>query len=109
MVCEAVSLGGKIPIAESDSDREKSYSGVSWSDVVEPVLSSLNGRSHLEMSIGSRMCIQAYNEILNRILDANVGKSGFMSLVNGFTKLICRENNPNKETLIDIAYISWSH
>jgi len=73
------------------------------------VLSSPSGRSHLGMSIGSRMCIQAYNEILNRLLDANVGKSGFISLVNGFMKLICRGNNPNKEPLIDIAYISWSH
>jgi len=55
------------------------------------------------------MCIQAYNEILNKILDMNVDKSGFMSLANGFMKLVHPENNPNKETLIDIPYISWSH
>jgi len=32
-----------------------------------------------------------------------------MSLVNGIMKLVCRENYPNKEALIDIPYVSWSH
>jgi len=35
-----------------------------------------------------RMYIQAYNEILNKILDMNVGKSDFMSLANGFMKQV---------------------
>jgi len=30
-----------------------------------------------------------------------VSKSGCMSLVNGIMKLVCRENYPNKEALID--------
>ena len=44
-----------------------------------------------------RMRIQAYNEILNKTLDENVGKSGCMSLTNGFMKLVRRENNLNKK------------
>jgi len=55
------------------------------------------------------MHIQAYNEALNKILDANVCKSGCMSLANEFMKLVRRGNYPNKKTLIDIPYVSWSH
>jgi len=36
------------------------------------------------------------------------GKSVFMSLTNGFMKLVCRENNLNKKTLVDISYVSCS-
>ena len=43
------------------------------------------------------------------MLDANVGKFGRMSLAYGFMKLVRRGNNPEKETLIDIPYILWSH
>ena len=56
-----------------------------------------------------RMHIQAYSEILNKVLDANVGKFGCMSLTNRFIKLVRRGNNPNKKTLIDIPYVSWRH
>jgi len=56
-----------------------------------------------------KMHIQAYNETLNKILDANVGMSDSMSLANGFMKLVCHENNSNKETFINIPYVSWSH
>ena len=52
------------------------------------------------------MHMQAYNETLNKVLDANVAKSGCMSIINEFMKLVRRENNPNKETLIDIFYVS---
>ena len=55
------------------------------------------------------MCIQAYNKILNKILDMNVGKYGFMSLANGFMKLVSRGNNPNKETLIDIPAVDRAY
>ena len=48
-----------------------------------------------------RMCIQAYSERLNKILDKNVGKSHCISLANGFIKLVSQENNPIKKTLID--------
>ena len=50
------------------------------------------------------MCIQAYNEILNNIIDANEGKSVFISVANGFMKLVRQRNNPNKKTLIYIPY-----
>jgi len=53
--------------------------------------------------------MQAYNETLNKMLDANVGKSGCMSLAHGFMKLVHRGNNSDMKTLIDIPYISWSH
>jgi len=52
-----------------------------------------------------RMRMQVYNEILNKILDTNVGKFGCISLVHGFMKLVHRENNPDKETLRYILHI----
>jgi len=42
------------------------------------------------------------------MLDANVGKFSCMSLAYGFMRLVRRENNLEKETLIDIPYISQS-
>ena len=82
--------------------------------VKEHVLPPLNGGNPISRRIyqvlkATRMRIQAYNEALNKMLDVNMGKFSCMSLAYGFMRLICRENNSDKETLIDISYISWSH
>jgi len=43
------------------------------------------------------------------MLDANVCKFNCMSLAYEFMRLVRRENNSDKETFINIPYISWSH
>jgi len=55
------------------------------------------------------MRTQVYNETLDKMLDANVGKFGCMSLSYGFIRSVRRGNNLDKKTLRDIPYISWSH
>jgi len=52
------------------------------------------------------MRLQAYNDLINNIIDMNVSKSDCMCLANGFIKLVRRGNNPNKKTLVDIPYVS---
>jgi len=72
---------------------------VYWQDEEKPVLSSPSGGNPISgQSDSIRMHIQAYNEALNKTLDANVGKSDCVSLANGFMKEVCRGNYPNKET-----------
>ena len=55
-----------------------------------------------------RMRTQVYNEILNKILDANVGKFSFMSLAYGFMRLACRGNNPaRKPSVIPKKHLNY--
>jgi len=56
-----------------------------------------------------RTYIQSCIEILNRVLDASAGKTSCVSLVYRFTRLVRQGDNPNKESLIDIIYISCHH
>jgi len=53
-----------------------------------------------------RTYIQACIKILNRVLDASARKLSRVILVYGFTRLVRRGDKPNKETHIDMPYIS---
>ena len=75
-----------------------------WRDVEEPVLPPPSVDEHTALEV-IKMRMQAYDETLNKILDAHVGKSGCMSLTYRFMKLVRRGNNLKKETLIDLPYI----
>jgi len=57
-----------------------------------------------------RMRTQAYNETLNKLLDANMGKFDCMSLAYGFMRAVRRENNLDKKTLINIytLHLIWA-
>jgi len=49
------------------------------------------------------------NEPSRNMLSANVDQTSGTSSNVGFMRLICRRNNPNKETLIYITYILCHH
>jgi len=42
-------------------------------------------------------------------MNANVCKTSYTSLVDGFMRLVCQKDNPNKKTLIDIPYTLCYH
>ena len=79
--------------------------------IEEPVLSPPSGKNLILERTNQvleviRLRTQAYNETLNKLLDANMGKFDCMSLAYGFMRAVRRENNLDKKTHIDISYIS---
>jgi len=83
-------------------------------DVGEPVLSPPSGENPISGYIDQvleviRMRTQPCNGTVNKMLDANVGKFSWMSSAYGSMRLVRRENNPDKETLINIPFISCFH
>ena len=69
----------------------------------------MNRKICIEHSVES-ICIYKHgNETSNNMLGVNVGKTSCMSSNYRFMRLICREDNPNKETLIYIPYTPCHH